>query len=115
MLTSSTSHTPSSSSWTTRHLECAASPWGRVKAVDRQSASSSARGLCNGGGAEEALRAWAEGQGIDDTQLSPKPGHLGVRITFWASGHDTQCPTQSARRLEPVDDNGGYVHSSINC
>jgi hypothetical protein len=36
--------------------------------------------------AEEALRAWAEGQGIDDTQLSLKPEDLGVRITYLASG-----------------------------
>ena len=46
-----------------RHLECAASPRGRVKAIDQKPAPSSGREFCNGGAAEEALRAWAEGQG----------------------------------------------------
>lgn len=36
--------------------------------------------------AEQALRAWAEGQGIDDKPLSLKPEDLGVRITYLASG-----------------------------
>jgi hypothetical protein len=36
--------------------------------------------------AEEALRTWAEAQGIDPKQLSLKPEDLGVRITYLASG-----------------------------
>ncbi len=35
--------------------------------------------------AEEALRSWAEAQGIDDKQLSLTPEDLGVRITYLAS------------------------------
>lgn len=33
----------------------------------------------------EALRSWADAQGIDDKQLSLTPGDLGVRITYLAS------------------------------
>ena len=35
--------------------------------------------------AEEALRSWAEAQGIDPKQLSLTPEDLGVRITYLAS------------------------------
>jgi DNA-binding transcriptional MerR regulator len=32
--------------------------------------------------ADEALRSWADARGIDDEQLSLKPGDLGVRLTY---------------------------------
>lgn len=35
--------------------------------------------------AEEALRSWADAQGIDDKQLTLTPPDLGVRITYLAS------------------------------
>ena len=35
--------------------------------------------------AEQALRAWADEQGIDPEILSVKPEDLGVRITYMAS------------------------------
>lgn len=40
--------------------------------------------------ADEALRAWAEQQGIDPKRLSLKPDDLGVRITYLASGALTE-------------------------
>lgn len=44
--------------------------------------------------AEEALRTWADQQGIDPKQLSVKPEDLGVRITYLASGlpSETSAP-----------------------
>jgi hypothetical protein len=36
--------------------------------------------------ADDALRTWADEQGIDPQQLSLKPEDLGVRITYLASG-----------------------------
>jgi Glutaminase len=44
--------------------------------------------------ADEALRAWADEQGIDPEQLSLKPEDLGVRITYLASGppSETSAP-----------------------
>jgi DNA-binding transcriptional MerR regulator len=44
--------------------------------------------------ADEALRTWADEQGIDPKQLSLKPEDLGVRITYLASGppSETSAP-----------------------
>jgi len=38
----------------------------------------------------EALRTWADQQGIDPKRLSLKPEDLGVRITYLASGPPTE-------------------------
>jgi DNA-binding transcriptional MerR regulator len=40
--------------------------------------------------ADEALRTWADEQGLDREQLSLKPEDLGVRITYLASGPPTE-------------------------
>ena len=44
--------------------------------------------------ADEALRSWAEAQGIDPKQLSLTPQDLGVRITYLSSGppSETSAP-----------------------
>jgi DNA-binding transcriptional MerR regulator len=62
--------------------------------------------------AAEALRAWAEDQGIDPNQLSLKPEDLGVRITYLASGppSETSAPecdfavpfATATSRTEPI-------------
>ena len=47
----------------------------------------------------QALRTWADEQGIDDKRLSPKPENLGVRITYLASG--PPCETWRSRATSP--------------
>ena len=42
--------------------------------------------------AAEALRSWADAQGIDDKQLSLTPDDLGVRITYLASQPPSDPP-----------------------
>lgn len=42
--------------------------------------------------ADQALRRWAEDQGIDPDQLALKPEDLGVRITYLA----TEAPAESS-------------------
>ena len=42
--------------------------------------------------ADQALRAWADKQGLRPEQLTIRPEDLGVRITYLASGPDASAP-----------------------
>ena len=45
--------------------------------------------------AEQALRGWAEKNRIEEEQLSLKPKDLGVRITYLASGPQSETPAET--------------------